>query len=1023
MKTKTKAQLTAELETAQNRIAELEQTIRVNMQVENGEKERLSLALDAAQAGTWEWELRTNKNTWSAELWKLYGLEPYCCEPSYDVWRDTIHPEDRPQAELAVQTAAQNITEIRTEWRVVDRDGSIRWLMSRGKPILNAEGEAERFLGVVIDITERKLLETSLHDSERRTNLLFLKSTVPVVLLKLPEIVIADVNEAAEKLTGYSRQEMLGRTAVELGLISHKQRTDEIARFEKEHTLAENERRILTKSGGERIVVSNTNPLEIGGQPYAITSLQDITERKQAEEALERTRNTLVEAQKIAHLGSFEYIAATQTTVWSEEEYRIYGLDPSEPSPAYEVMLQKCIHPDDAALLHETFSRAMQTLTAYELEHRVVRPDGSVRWVYDQARPYFDGQGELVRYLGVTLDITERKQANQLLQEARDQFQHLFDLSPIATVFTNLTEGIFVDVNRATETLIGYPRNELIGRSMLEFDIFAVPEERAEILRLLSAQGRVDGVETRIKTKRGVTLTCLMYIETMTLQSRLYSLTQLVDVTEQRKIEKALAETEYKYRTLVEQSPVVVYISESGQQWQYLSPQVESLLGYSPEEYKADPRLWINAIHPDDSKRIQEEAEESLRRGQPVKLEYRMYTRNGRLIWVYDEAYEVTDLASGKSVFHGVFYDITERKWMEYLLEKNERNYRELVQNANSAIIRWRSDGTITFFNEYAQSFFGYSAEEVIGKHVSIIVPQTESSGGDLSGLVKELVAHPEQFINNVNENICKDGRRVWMIWSNRPVYNESGGLEEILAVGSDITESKRMEEELRRSNAELEQFAYIASHDLQEPLRAMAGMVQLLKKRYQGQLDARADEYIGHAVEASTRMQTLIQDLLEYSRVDRRGRPIEAVSAESCLQAALKNLGTAIQESHAEIISDPLPTVHADSTQLTQLFQNLIGNSIKFRGEKEPRVQVTATQLNDSWQFAVRDNGIGIDPQYFERIFLVFQRLHTRREYQGTGIGLALCKKIVERHGGSIWLESHHGEGSTFYFTLPIKE
>ena len=376
-------------------------------------------------------------------------------------------------------------------------------------------------------------------------------------------------------------------------------------------------------------------------------------------------------------------------------------------------------------------------------------------------------------------------------------------------------------------------------------------------------------------------------------------------------------------------------------------------------------------------------------------------------------------------VKEGVFIlsvDVTSRKKMENQLKENERQYRELVQNANSAILRWKSNGDIAFFNEFAASFFGYSPKEVLGKPVSILVPPTDSTGDDLSELVQSIAQNPEQFANVVNENIRKDGSRVWMAWTNKPVYDENGQVMEILAVGSDITGQKQMEEELRRSNAELEQFAYIASHDLQEPLRAVAGMVQLLQKRYEGKLDERADEYIGHAVEAAGRMQALIQALLSYSRVERRNQPIELIDAGECLDAALKNLTVAIRESHAKVTADPMPKVQADPTQLTQIFQNLIGNGIKFQGNEEPQIHISATQLKDTWQFSVRDNGIGIEPQYFERIFLIFQRLHTRREYSGTGIGLALCKKIIERHRGSIWVESHPNEGSTFHFTLPIR-
>jgi light-regulated signal transduction histidine kinase (bacteriophytochrome) len=248
-----------------------------------------------------------------------------------------------------------------------------------------------------------------------------------------------------------------------------------------------------------------------------------------------------------------------------------------------------------------------------------------------------------------------------------------------------------------------------------------------------------------------------------------------------------------------------------------------------------------------------------------------------------------------------------------------------------------------------------------------------------------------------------------------------------VTAAIRDITERKRAEEELRltaaelaRSNAELAQFAYVASHDLQEPLRAVSGCVQLLQQRYQGQLDARADELIAHAVDGSSRMQTLILDLLAYSRVSTRGRNLEPTDCETVLKEALSNLAAAIQESGAMVTHGALPTVAADPTQLLQVFQNFIGNAIKYRGERPPEVHIDVEHRAGEWQFTMRDNGIGIDPQYFERIFGIFQRLHTRKEYPGTGIGLAICKKIIERHGGRIWVASQPGKGSIFFFTIP---
>ncbi|HYV48574.1 MAG TPA: MASE1 domain-containing protein [Myxococcaceae bacterium] len=243
---------------------------------------------------------------------------------------------------------------------------------------------------------------------------------------------------------------------------------------------------------------------------------------------------------------------------------------------------------------------------------------------------------------------------------------------------------------------------------------------------------------------------------------------------------------------------------------------------------------------------------------------------------------------------------------------------------------------------------------------------------------------------------------------------------EEVVVREKAEEEVKRSVADLARSNGELQQFAYVASHDLREPLRAVGGVVQLLEQNYKAQMDGRAKEYVTHIVDGVTRMQLLIDDLLEFSRIGTRGNPAQEVETSEVLRAVMSNLSMAVKESGAVVTNDALPRLQCDPTQLTQLLQNLVANAIKFHGDKSPEVHVSAEQKDGEWIFCVRDNGIGIDPQYFERIFTIFQRLHTRRAYPGSGIGLAICKKIVSIHGGRIWVESAAGMGARFYFTYP---
>jgi PAS domain S-box-containing protein len=364
---------------------------------------------------------------------------------------------------------------------------------------------------------------------------------------------------------------------------------------------------------------------------------------------------------------------------------------------------------------------------------------------------------------------------------------------------------------------------------------------------------------------------------------------------------------------------------------------------------------------------------------------------------------------------------------MERKLRQAERWLAATLKSIGEAVLATDEDGRVVFINPVAEALTGWKRQEALGQDVAAVLrlvhPQTrqpveralvrEAREGTLGGLASAPLL------------ISKGGAEMPIEHTAAPIRDGQGGSTGSIWVFRDISARQRAEAELARSNGELEQFAYVASHDLQEPLRIVALYTQLLAKRYRGKLDGEADEFIGYILGGATRMHQLIEGLLAYSRVSGRRAAYEPVDCEAVLERALANLRAAIEESGAVVTHDPLPALMADALQLGQLFQNLLGNAIKFRGEASPRVHVSAELSNPppaEWVFSVRDNGIGIDPQQAERIFALFQRLHGGEAYPGTGIGLALCKKIVERRGGRIWVESGPGPGATFYFTVPVE-
>ena len=486
--------------------------------------------------------------------------------------------------------------------------------------------------------------------------------------------------------------------------------------------------------------------------------------------------------------------------------------------------------------------------------------------------------------------------------------------------------------------------------------------------------------------------------------------------------ENALRESQTFLKGIIENAPAAVYVKDLLGHWTLVNRRMEELFGRPRQELegKTDHDL-MPAVAAD---RVRANDQVVLSTRQPQQFEELITTIAGERMFVTVK-FPLLDERGEPYAVCGISTDITDRKQMEEALRLGEERLKVAAESAEVGMWHWDIINDQLLWDEQVYRHH-YVQPDVTPTYRLLLQTIHPDDRQRVDGLVQESIQQQTPYRNEFRV-IDPQGQVHWIASRGRVFYDDHGQPLRMHGVCFDITDRKQAQEalertaaELARSNQDLEQFAYIASHDLQEPLRMIGGYVQLLQRHYADALDDKAKQYIEYAVDGAARMGNLINDLLQYSRLGTRTKPFAPTDMQRLLENVLLGLRVSLRESGAVITHEVLPTIQADDTQMAQLLQNLLSNAIKFRGDQPPQIHVGAKRGKNEWVFSVSDNGIGIDPQFHDRIFLIFQRLHTRKAYSGTGIGLAICKKIVDRHGGRIWIRSKPGEGSTFYFTIP---
>jgi PAS domain S-box-containing protein len=1043
-------------------------------------EERWKLALRVNRDGIWDWDLVAGTCYYSPRWREMFGFgvaDEITISPASAA--EFFHPDDKPLAERirsAVRGGALPYFDI--EFRHICKDGSYKWVRCRGEAVRDADtGRLERVLGLNTDITERKRSELEREAIGQIVRGVSETSNLDE-LLELIHRAIGMVTYAENCFVAlYDKQTSTFDMSFFVDQYDKWPEATDLSGTRSEFVFRSGNPLLLDpitteryeKEGKFRLV--GTPPVSWLGAPlrtpneiigvlvvqsyeeqhtYTQRDLQFLSsvagpialaiERKVNEEALISREMQLREAQRIAHIGSWELDLTTNQVIWSDELFEIFGLKLGEVTPSFEYLLSVS-RLEDRERLELAVAQALNSRSVINIDHQITRKDGAVRDLHSDGELVVDSDGRPVRMLGTAQDVTEQKKAERHMRLLTTALE-----STANGVLITDSNGNIEWVNPAFTKLTGYDSAEAVGKNprLLKSGENS-PETYADMWATIKT-GNVWHGELINRRKDGTFYNEELSITPVTEQSG--SIGHFIaikkDITLRKAAEEALKISEGQHRLLFDSNPFPVYVYDL-ETLRFLAVNKAAIThyGYSKEEFLDG--LTLKDLRPaGDIPELLNRVSRVVKGGSTVARPSRHCKRDGTELWVEITSHYLE--FAGQPAEIVLVNDITKRKLAEkelarlnLELRKQQQQLNDILENAPCVI--WESSidsktgiGHSDFVSNYISTLHGYTVDEWRSDPEFWLKTMYPDDREIAFAAHKKLLA--DGSVTTQTRWFRKDGRLIWVETHMVVIRDAEGNTVGVRGVATDITDRKTAEDRLRifnerlqQSNRELQEFAYVASHDLQEPLRKVQTFADRLNSKYADRLDETGKDYLVRMRNAAARMQILIQDLLSFSRVTTKAQPFVEVDLAQITEDVLSDLEVKIEETEAQIDIVDLPKVYADPSQMRQLIQNLVGNALKFRKpEVKPHITISAKNGTSNgsgplYTVSVEDNGIGFEEKYTDKIFTVFQRLHGRAEYEGSGIGLAVCRKIVERHHGTITAKSRPGSGSKFTFTLPAKQ
>lgn len=886
----------------------------------------------------------------------------------------------------------------------------------------------EAFVGLLHDLRER---EASLQSSREKFARAFHSNPHLILITRQRDGLIVEANEGFETLTGYTVAEAVGKfTLADLHLWADPCDRDEMVRRLAETGRVRELAVVLRRKDGElRDVTLSAATLDYGGEPHIIGTVHDYTDLKRSQEAL---RNSEERFAKAFHSNpDFSMISRLRDgcIIEANEGFeKLLGIPAAEAVGRLSV---SDLRMWADATERERFVRLLDEQgSVRDLPATFLTRDGTRREVEISAST-IDLAGE-PHIIGTARDVTALKHSQAELRRSEERFAMFFRNNPDYATVSRLSDGTFVDVNRAFEVMTGWQREDVVGRTAAEIGLYVDPAERDWLVGELRAHGAVRDFEIRFRMRSGEVRLVQGAVVMVDLDGEPHIIGVARDITEIRRAEAALAKSEEKFSKAFHASPdwITVFRLEDGMVIE-TNEQIEPFCGYSPAQAVGrttlDLGLWA---HPEKRPRFVDELKT---RGRVKDYPWEVRTRSGEVRDALIAAATIT--VDGVPCMISIVRDVTEQRRAERAIRTSEEKFSKVFQASPDWIVVVRlQDGLILDANASFARISGHSVDEAVGKTVGEL--NIWADPAQRTAFVRQLQAagsvfdYPWAFLRKGGE------LRQGMIAS---VALELGGVPCLISIVRDITEARRAEAEILRLNAdlesrvrartaelegalrELESFSYSISHDLRSPLRAIAGYARIIEEDYATRLDAEGNRLLGRIVGGAIRMSELIDDLLDFSRIGRAELKMVPVEMNGLVREVLGDMPEGGSGHHLQMRIGTLPAVVADRGLMRQVWANLLSNAIKYSRQRDPMViEVGGAEEEAEAHFFVRDNGTGFDMQYAGKLFQVFQRLHRDPAFEGTGVGLAIVARIVQRHGGRVWAEAVPERGATFHFTLP---